>query len=73
MTDKHVFQCVKSPNVGRKKSIFHRKNSLKSVSIFMMIKWINSLKKEEATAPEAPAAPPKEQVLLEEIRDLLKK
>lgn len=42
-------------------------------AIFMMIKWINSMKKEEEAAPEAPAAPPKEQILLEEIRDLLKK
>jgi len=42
-------------------------------AIFMMIKWINSLKKKEEAAPAAPAAPPKEQVLLEEIRDLLKK
>ncbi|MEZ5758722.1 MAG: large-conductance mechanosensitive channel protein MscL [Emcibacteraceae bacterium] len=42
-------------------------------AIFIMIKWMNSLKKEEAAAPEAPAEPPKEQLLLEEIRDLLKK
>ncbi|MCB2092091.1 MAG: large-conductance mechanosensitive channel protein MscL [Alphaproteobacteria bacterium] len=42
-------------------------------AIFMMIKWMNSLKKKEEAAPEAPAAPPKEQLLLEEIRDLLKK
>jgi len=38
-------------------------------ALFMVIKAMNKLKaKEEA----APAAPPKEQVLLEEIRDLLK-
>lgn len=42
-------------------------------AIFIMIKWMNSLKKEEEAAPEAPAEPPKEQLLLEEIRDLLKK
>lgn len=42
--------------------------------IFMMIKWMNSLrKKEEAAEEAAPPAPPKEEVLLEEIRDLLKK
>ncbi|MCF8473819.1 MAG: large-conductance mechanosensitive channel protein MscL [Emcibacter sp.] len=42
-------------------------------AIFMMIKWLNSLKKKEAAALAAPSAPPREQVLLEEIRDLLKK
>ena len=39
-------------------------------AIFMVIKGMNSMKKKEEAAP---AAPPKEQVLLEEIRDLLKK
>ncbi len=42
-------------------------------AIFMAVKGINKLKKEEAAAPEAPAAPPREEVLLTEIRDLLKK
>ena len=42
-------------------------------AIFMVIRGMNSMKKKEAAAPAAPAAPPKEQVLLEEIRDLLKK
>ena len=42
--------------------------------IFMMIKWMNSLrKKEEEAEKAAPPAPPKEEVLLEEIRDLLAK
>ena len=42
--------------------------------IFMMIKWMNSLrKKEEAAEEAAPPAPPKDEVLLEEIRDLLAK
>jgi large conductance mechanosensitive channel len=44
-------------------------------AIFMMIKAMNSLKKKEVAAPvEAPAPPPptKEEVLLTEIRDLLK-
>lgn len=42
--------------------------------IFLMIKMINSLKKEEPTAPEPAAepAPTKEELLLTEIRDLLK-
>lgn len=41
--------------------------------IFMAIKGINSMKKKEEVAPAAPPAPPKSEVLLEEIRDLLKK
>jgi large conductance mechanosensitive channel len=41
-------------------------------AIFMVVRVINSLKKAEA-APSAPAAPSAEQVLLIEIRDLLKK
>jgi large conductance mechanosensitive channel len=42
-------------------------------AIFMVIKGMNSMKKkEEAPAPAAPPAPPKEEVLLTEIRDLLK-
>ncbi|MCL4148725.1 UNVERIFIED_CONTAM: hypothetical protein GTU68_012301 [Idotea baltica] len=39
-------------------------------AIFMMVKVINSLKKKEEAAP---STPPKQEVLLEEIRDLLKK
>lgn len=45
-------------------------------SIFMMIKALNSAKKKEAAAPAAPAAPPaptRQEVLLQEIRDLLSK
>jgi large conductance mechanosensitive channel len=41
-------------------------------AIFMMIKVMNSLKKKEEEKPAAPAAPSKEEVLLTEIRDLLK-
>uniref|UniRef100_UPI002714EF68 large-conductance mechanosensitive channel protein MscL n=1 Tax=Cecembia rubra TaxID=1485585 RepID=UPI002714EF68 len=43
--------------------------------IFMAIKGINTMKKqkeESPAAPPAPPAPPKSEVLLEEIRDLLK-
>ena len=40
--------------------------------IFMLIKVVNKLKKKEEEAPAAPAAPSKEEVLLTEIRDLLK-
>jgi len=41
-------------------------------AIFMMIKWINKLKKKEKEAPAAPPAPSKQEVLLTEIRDILK-
>lgn len=40
--------------------------------IFMAVKGINSLKRKEATAPEVPPAPSKEEILLAEIRDILK-
>jgi large conductance mechanosensitive channel len=40
--------------------------------IFVMVKWINKLKR-EAPAPAAPAEPPEEVKLLREIRDSLKK
>jgi large conductance mechanosensitive channel len=42
-------------------------------AIFMVIKAINSLKRKEEEAPAAPPEPSKEEVLLTEIRDLLKK
>jgi large conductance mechanosensitive channel len=42
-------------------------------SVFMMIKAMNSTKRKEAVAPTVPAPPTKEEVLLTEIRDLLKK
>ena len=38
----------------------------------MLVKGMNSLKKKAEEAPAAPVEPPKEQVLLGEIRDLLK-
>ncbi len=41
-------------------------------AIFMAIKGINSLKRKEEEAPEEPPEPSKEEVLLTEIRDLLK-
>jgi len=42
-------------------------------AIFMMVKWMNRMKKQEAAAPAAPPAPSNEEVLLTQIRDLLKK
>lgn len=42
-------------------------------AIFIVVKIINRLKREEkAPVPAAPAVPPRQEVLLEEIRDLLK-
>lgn len=41
--------------------------------LFLVVRAINSLRRKEAPAPEAPAAPPRNEVLLEEIRDLLAK
>ena len=43
-----------------------------AVAIFMLVKGANSLKEEQAAAPADPPAPTKDQVLLTEIRDLLK-
>lgn len=40
--------------------------------VFFLVKGINSMKKKEEAAPEAPATPSKEETLLTEIRDLLK-
>ena len=40
---------------------------------FLIIKGMNATKKKEAEAPAAPAPPPAQEVLLTEIRDLLKK
>jgi large conductance mechanosensitive channel len=44
--------------------------------VFLMVKALNSAKKKEAApapAPAAPPAPPRQEVLLQEIRDLLSK
>jgi large conductance mechanosensitive channel len=42
-------------------------------AIFMLIKLMNQLKKAKEEAPVAPPAPSNQEVLLAEIRDLLKK
>ncbi|HEY8509757.1 MAG TPA: large-conductance mechanosensitive channel protein MscL [Steroidobacteraceae bacterium] len=44
-----------------------------AAALFMMIKAINRLKRPPAPAPAPPAPPPRSEVLLEEIRDLLKR
>lgn len=41
-------------------------------AIFMVIKAMNRIKRKEEAKPAEPATAPKEQILLEEIRDLLK-
>ncbi len=41
-------------------------------AIFILIKQVNRFKRQEEEKPSEPPAPPKQEVLLEEIRDLLK-
>ncbi|MFN8358894.1 MAG: large-conductance mechanosensitive channel protein MscL [Candidatus Kapaibacterium sp.] len=41
--------------------------------LFMVIKGINAMKRKKEEAPAAPEPPPAQEVLLTEIRDLLKK
>jgi len=41
-------------------------------AIFMAVKAMNTFKKKEVEAPKAPPAPSKEEILLSEIRDILK-
>src|SRR5262245_41427562 len=41
-------------------------------AIFILVKQINRLKREEPPAPPAPPEPTREEILLTEIRDLLK-
>lgn len=43
-----------------------------AICIFVAIRFMNRFKKKEEEAPAAPAEPTKEEVLLTEIRDLLK-
>lgn len=44
-----------------------------ALAIFVVIKAINRLKRKQEAEPAAPPAPPRQEVLLEEIRDLLKR
>jgi large conductance mechanosensitive channel len=41
-------------------------------AIFLVVKGMNSLKRKEEAKPAAPPAPSKEEILLAEIRDILK-
>lgn len=40
--------------------------------VFLLVKAVNTMRRQEAEAPAAPAAPTAEEALLTEIRDLLK-
>jgi large conductance mechanosensitive channel len=42
-------------------------------ALFIVVKGINRLRREEKAKPAEPAKPPRQELLLEEIRDLLKK
>ncbi|RPI01308.1 MAG: large-conductance mechanosensitive channel protein MscL [Calditrichaeota bacterium] len=43
-----------------------------ALAIFMVIRGMNRLKRKQEAAPAEPPAPPRQEVLLTEIRDLLK-
>ncbi|MCQ2195760.1 MAG: large-conductance mechanosensitive channel protein MscL [Paludibacteraceae bacterium] len=43
-----------------------------AIAVFLFVKLINKMNKKKEEAPAAPPAPSKEEVLLTEIRDLLK-
>ncbi len=43
-----------------------------ALAIFLLIKFINRMQKAKEEKPEAPPEPSKEELLLEEIRDILK-
>lgn len=43
-----------------------------ALAIFFLVRGMNSLRRKKEEAPAAPPAPPRQEVLLEEIRDLLK-
>lgn len=42
-----------------------------AAAVFLLVKQVNRLHRREAEEPSAPPAPPRQEVLLEEIRDLL--
>lgn len=44
-----------------------------ALSVFLLVKAMNAAKKKEEATPSAPPAVPNEEILLTEIRDLLKK
>ena len=44
-----------------------------ALALFVVVRIVNRVKRQETGKPAAPAKPPRQEVLLEEIRDLLKK
>lgn len=49
------------------------KFTIVAFALFIVVKGINRLRQEEKAKPAEPAKPPRQELLLEEIRDLLKK
>jgi large conductance mechanosensitive channel len=43
-----------------------------ALAVFLVVKGVIAMQRKKAEAPAAPAAPPKQEVLLTEIRDILK-
>ena len=43
-----------------------------AIAIFLLVKGINRLRRKKEEAPAVPPAPPREEVLLQEIRDILR-
>jgi large conductance mechanosensitive channel len=43
-----------------------------ALAIFIVVKGMNQLRRQQAEVPAQPPAPPRQEVLLEEIRDILK-
>ena len=41
-------------------------------AVFLLVKGVNKLKRRQETAPQPPPSPSKEEILLAEIRDILK-
>lgn len=44
-----------------------------AAAVFVLVKVVNRLRREQAAAPDAPAAPPEDILLLREIRDALQR
>ena len=49
------------------------KFTIVAFALFIVVKGVNRLRREEKAKPAEPAKPPRQELLLEEIRDLLKK
>ena len=66
----------KTPPVSIKYGVFLQNTFdflIVAIAVFLLIKMINRMKRQEPPAPSPPPAePPKQEVLLAEIRDLLK-